>query len=196
MFPIAKVATADFEQPHRRCAPIEIAPRRRNEAREQGRAHADGIYPVRLRCRRGPCELGPRGPGAEAGRALARNEGVGRNRLSVFLDGQHPSGRRCRPIRALEARTYRAGGSHGGRRRIRQVQPIGISDARCIFDVATKPDGEKRIVAQVRTDRALDRPAEGEKALTLRRFDELSDGLAGGLEGGVKVPARACDSEW
>ena len=38
MLAVAEIAPADLEQPHRRCAPIEVAPRRGDQARQQRRA--------------------------------------------------------------------------------------------------------------------------------------------------------------
>ena len=44
-------------------------------------------------------------------------------------------------------------------------------------------------------DRPVDRPRDGEIALAVGRLDQLGDDLAGGLEGGVQVPARAGAAE-
>ena len=64
-----------------------------------------------------------------ARRALAGHERERRDRLPVFLDGQHPPCGRHRAIGAFQPRADRAGRTDRRRRRVRQVQSIGIGDA-------------------------------------------------------------------
>src|SRR5205085_7660379 len=125
----------------------------------------------------------------------ARDERIGRDRFAVFLYRQHPAGRRRRAIGALQARADRAGGANGSRRRGPEVEAVGISDARRMLHVAAEPDRKQRVIAKVRADWALDRPADREEALTVRGLDQLADRLPRRLECGMQVPARTGPAE-
>src|SRR4030095_11094645 len=92
-------------------------------------------------------------------------------------------------------RTDRAGRPDRRRRRIHQIEAIGISDAPGMLHVAAQPDREQCIVAQVWPDRTLDGPADREETLPVRSLDQLSNGLAGRLERGVQMPAWASPAE-
>ena len=106
--------------------------------------------PVDLRCSGRPRRLGSRQARAGAGGALAGQERERRDRLPVLVDREHPPGRRHGAIGALHPRTDGAGRSDGRCRRVREIQTVGIGDARRIADVAAETDGKQGIVAKLR----------------------------------------------
>src|SRR5207248_7600694 len=132
---------------------------------------------------------------SRASGALARHEGIGRNRFPILFDREHPPRWRSSAVGALWARADCAGRPDRSRFRVHQVEPVGISDALRVLDVAAEADRKKRIIAQIRPYRAFDGAADGEVALAVGSLDQLADRLARGLEGGVKVPPRAGAAE-
>ena len=63
-----------------------------------------------------------------------------------------------------------------------------------VADVAAEADRQQP-ARQIRLDRPIDGPGDGEIAVPVGRFDQLGDDLARGLECGVQVPARAGAAE-
>src|SRR5262249_22209122 len=119
----------------------------------------------------------------------------GRDAAHGLIDSERARGRRCRALRAERAIAKPAVDANGGGIQGIKIEPLGIDEALCIFDLAAKPDPKARLDGTIWSERAAHRARNRKPLRAVGKLNHLRQNSSWLGESRVNVPKSAGAAE-